>query len=196
MLESLLISYFLGAVPFSYIFTKAFCGKDITTLGSGNVGTSNAVYSCGMKVGLLCLIGDFFKGYFAYLIAANLFGLSGWSLVFSSVAVVAGHNWSIFLKFKGGKGIATTWGVLCAANLLVGLLGALFMLVIALLTKYMAVGTVMACVFVFFISFVPFFNFNTMLILMLLLTILPKHYENYIRIKNGTELKINERLKE
>ena len=59
MLESLLISYFLGAIPFSYIFTKTLCGKDITTLGSRNVGTSNAVYSCGMKVGLLCLIGDF-----------------------------------------------------------------------------------------------------------------------------------------
>jgi glycerol-3-phosphate acyltransferase PlsY len=196
MLESLLISYFLGAIPFSYIFTKSLCGKDITKLGSKNVGTSNAVYSCGMKVGLLCLIGDFFKGYFAYLIASGLFGLSGWALVITSVAVVAGHNWSIFLKFKGGKGIATTWGVLCASNPLAGLLGALFMLVITLFTKYMAMGTVLACVFVFLISLVPFFNFNALLILMLLLTILPKHYENYLRIRNGTEIKINERLKE
>lgn len=192
---SILISYFLGAIPFSYLFPKKIKNKDVRELGSHNVGTSNAVYTSGMKVGLLCLLGDFSKGYFAYFLTFYFFNLTGWMLILSSLAVVAGHNWNIFLKFKGGKGMATAWGVIFSSNYIAGLLFLLYATVLSLSTKYIAVGTVFGVFFVWVTSLFPIFNFNSLLILAMLLIILPKHYENVIKIKNGTEYKITERMK-
>jgi glycerol-3-phosphate acyltransferase PlsY len=192
---SILLSYLLGAIPFSYLIPKMIKNIDVRALGSHNVGTSNAVYTSGMKVGLLCLLGDFSKGYFAYYLAANIFEVNGWMLIFSSVAVVAGHNWNIFLKFKGGKGMATAWGVIFSSNYIAGGLFLLYATIITLSTKYIAVGTVFGVFFVWLTSFFNYFDFNSYLILAMLLIILPKHFENVKKIKNGTEYKINERMK-
>ncbi|RAO99670.1 hypothetical protein PW5551_02595 [Petrotoga sp. 9PW.55.5.1] len=191
---SMIVSYFLGAIPFSYIFPKLIKNNDVRKLGSHNVGTSNVVFTSGMKIGLLALLGDFFKGYFAYFLAVNLFYLSGWMLIFSCLAAVVGHNWSLFLKFKGGKGMATTWGIIFASNYIAGILFFLYALLITLTTKYIAIGTVMAVFLVLLSSFIPIFNFNQILILFLFLLILIKHTENFKKILNGTEYKINERM--
>ena len=192
---SIVISYLLGAIPFSFFIPKLLKNVDVRFLGSHNVGTSNVVYTSGMKVGLLCLLGDFSKGYLAYYLAENIFNLDVWMLIISSVAVVAGHNWNIFLKLKGGKGMATAWGVIFSSNYIAGALFLLYAIVITLSTKYIAVGTVFGIFFVWMSSFFDFFDFNSNLILAMLLIILPKHIENVKKIKNGTEYKINERMK-
>jgi glycerol-3-phosphate acyltransferase PlsY len=146
-----------------------------------------------MKVGLLCLLGDFFKGYLAYYLAVNVFQLDGWILIFSSLAVVAGHNWNIFLKFKGGKGMATAWGVIFSSNYIAGVLFLLYSAIITISTKYISLGTVLGIFFVWVTSLL--FDFNSYLILTMLLIVLIKHIENFKKIKNGTEYKINERMK-
>jgi glycerol-3-phosphate acyltransferase PlsY len=190
---SILVSYLLGTIPFSFIFPKILKGVDVRVSGSHNVGTSNAVYTSGMKVGLLCLLGDFFKGYLAYYLAVNVFQLDGWILIFSSLAVVAGHNWNIFLKFKGGKGMATAWGVIFSSNYIAGVLFLLYSAIITISTKYISLGTVLGIFFVWVTSLL--FDFNSYLILTMLLIVLIKHIENFKKIKNGTEYKINERMK-
>jgi len=191
---SFIVSYFLGAIPFSYLLPKMLKNIDVRKLGSHNVGTSNAVYTSGMKVGLLCFLGDFSKGYLAYYLASNVFGLDGWMLIFSSLAVVMGHNWNIFLKFKGGKGIATSWGVIFASNYIAGLFFLLYSTLITLSTRYISIGTVFGIILVWVTTFFPIFDFNSMLIISLILIILPKHLENFRKIKNGTEYRINERM--
>ncbi|MDK2946465.1 glycerol-3-phosphate 1-O-acyltransferase PlsY [Geotoga petraea] len=191
---SFFVSYFLGAIPFSYLLPKMLKDIDVRNLGSHNVGTSNAVYTSGMKVGLLCFLGDFSKGYLAYYLASNVFGLDGWMLIFSSLAAVIGHNWNIFLKFKGGKGMATAWGVIFASNYIAGLLFLLYATIITLSTKYISMGTIFGITLVWVTSFFPIFDFNSILIVSLILIIIPKHLENFKKIKNGTEYKINERM--
>ncbi len=191
---SILVSYLLGAIPFSYLMPKIMKNIDVRKIGSRNVGASNAVYTSGMKVGFFCFLGDFLKGFLAYYLALNVFDLTGWMLILSSLAVVIGHNWNIFLKFKGGKGMATAWGVIFSSNYIAGLLFLFYATVITFSTKYIAVGTVLGVFFIWITSLLDFFDFDSYLILSMLLIILPKHFENVKKIKNGTEYKINERM--
>ncbi|MGM0640658.1 MAG: glycerol-3-phosphate 1-O-acyltransferase PlsY [Thermotogota bacterium] len=191
---SILISYLLGAIPFSYVIPKIIKNIDVRKNGSKNVGASNAVYTSGMKVGILCFLGDFFKGYFAHHLAIHYFELEPLVLILSSVAVVVGHNWNVFLKLKGGKGMATAWGVIFSSNYIAGILFFLYAATITFSTKYIAVGTVIGVFFVWITSFIPIFDFNSSLFFSLLLIILPKHIENVKKIINGTEYKINERM--
>jgi len=191
---SILVSYLLGAIPFSYLMPKIMKNIDVRKIGSRNVGASNAVYTSGMKVGFFCFLGDFLKGFLAYYLALNVFDLTGWMLILSSLAVVIGHNWNIFLKFKGGKGMATAWGVIFSSNYIAGLLFLFYATIITFSTKYIAVGTVLGVFFIWITSLLDLFNFNSYLFLSMLLIILPKHFENVKKIKNGTEYKINERM--
>lgn len=110
---AIVIAYLLGSIPFAYIAARLKKGVDIRQLGGRNVGALNTMREIGVAVGFAVLFADIAKGSLAVLIAQWL-GLSLiWVFVVGFAAVV-GHNWSIFLKFKGGKGAATTMGVLLA----------------------------------------------------------------------------------
>jgi len=110
---SLLISYLIGSVPTAYIFGKCLKGIDIRQHGSGNVGATNAFRVLGKGPGLLIFILDILKGVLAVALTSSLFGLDQpLVLVLLGIAVVGGHNWTLFLQFKGGKGMATSLGVL------------------------------------------------------------------------------------
>ena len=106
-----LISYLLGSVPFSYIITKLFKGKDIRKLGTKNVGAMNVISVAGLVPGLLALFFDISKGALAVYLTEKITGNSALT-IFAGLFTVIGHNWPIFLKFNGGKGIATTIGIL------------------------------------------------------------------------------------
>lgn len=109
----LLCSYLLGSIPTAYIFGKTLKGIDIRQHGSGNVGATNAFRILGKTAGTLVLVLDILKGALAIVVVGNLFGFDKVLLrVLLGVMVVVGHNWTIFLQFKGGKGIATSLGVL------------------------------------------------------------------------------------
>lgn len=131
--------YLLGAVPFSYLAGR-LKGLDVRQLGSGNVGATNVARVVGIGYGLLALLGDVSKG----AVAAWLTGLLQVPLWVAGFSVI-GHNWSLFLKFTGGKGVATTVGLMLGFALWPTLLATVALWVVAvLLTQYIAVGSVVA----------------------------------------------------
>ncbi len=114
----ILISYLLGSIPTAYIFGKLYRGIDIREYGSGNVGATNVFRVLGKGPGSIVLFMDVLKGLLAVSVLADILGLELiWQRLVLALAVVSGHNWTIFLKFKGGKGIATSLGVLIALSL-------------------------------------------------------------------------------
>ncbi len=138
MLTGLGISYFLGAIPNAYIFAKALKGIDLRKHGSGNLGATNAFRVLGKGIGSTVLVLDILKGLVAVLLASMVFYSETRAvsrplyLCLAAVTVVAGHNWTIFLGFKGGKGMATSLGVIIAFALLIPHFAKLALLVIAL----------------------------------------------------------------
>ena len=110
---AIISAYLLGSIPTAYIYGKLYKGIDIRQHGSGNVGATNVFRVLGKKPGIIVLLLDVLKGVIAVAVAADIFGLTEniYRLVLA-ICVVSGHNWTIFLKFKGGKGIATSLGVL------------------------------------------------------------------------------------
>lgn len=108
-----LISYLVGSIPTAYIFGKLYKGIDIREHGSGNVGATNVFRTLGKGPGFLVLFIDILKGVLAVVCVGDWFQLERvFQRIVLAVAVVSGHNWTVFLKFKGGKGIATSLGVL------------------------------------------------------------------------------------
>ena len=104
------LAYGLGAIPSAYIIGRLARGIDIRTVGSGNVGALNALHQIGPREAVLVLSADILKGVVAILIAAWI-GDSFWACLYGAIGVVAGHNWPVFLGFRGGKGAATVLGV-------------------------------------------------------------------------------------
>lgn len=111
---SLIAAYLIGAIPSAYLFAKFFQGVDIRKFGSGNVGATNAFRVLGRLAGVLVLIADIAKGLVCTTLLADFLVLPQMELwrIILGVVVVIGHNWTIFLRFKGGKGMATSLGVL------------------------------------------------------------------------------------
>ena len=113
VITGIIFSYLVGSIPTAYIFGKAIKGIDIRRHGSGNVGATNVFRVMGKWAGITVLALDIFKGFWIIAVASELFGLvDNWQRILLSIAVVLGHNYTIFLGFKGGKGVATSLGVL------------------------------------------------------------------------------------
>jgi len=114
LIFSLFLSYIIGSVPTAYLFGRFFKGIDIRKHGSKNVGATNAIRVLGKGPGIAVLIIDILKGILAVSFVSHFFGLEErvGVLVCLGIAAVAGHNWTLFLEFKGGKGVATSLGVL------------------------------------------------------------------------------------
>ncbi|MCK5581101.1 MAG: glycerol-3-phosphate 1-O-acyltransferase PlsY [Candidatus Omnitrophica bacterium] len=113
IVSGILTSYLLGSFPTAYLFGKVYKGIDIREHGSGNVGATNVFRVLGKVPGITVLVIDILKGVIALTVVGDLFCLQGVvARALLGVAVVVGHNWTVFLKFKGGKGVATSLGVL------------------------------------------------------------------------------------
>ncbi len=136
----LIISYFLGSIPFSHIFPK-LKGKDVKSAGTKNVGATNALVVAGPFMGALALIGDIGKGYLVVYLATQ-FSNNLWVIVFAGLLAIIGHDFSIFLKFKGGKGVATTGGVLLAFDPILAIIILLIWLLMILITRYFILSTI------------------------------------------------------
>ena len=125
LISGIIISYFLGSIPSAYILGRMFKGQDIRKQGSGNVGATNLYRLAGKLPALSALLGDILKGWLAvYLLGSfysrfNLPCSVSWVRVIFGLAAVCGHNWPVFLHFQGGKGVATSLGVLLGFSFLV-----------------------------------------------------------------------------
>ena len=195
------IAYLLGSISFSVIISKKMAGFDVREKGSGNAGSTNVLRTVGKKAAILTLICDILKGVVAVLIA-TLFGkiwkeLDGALLVqLAGIFVIIGHTFPIFFKFKGGKGVATSLGVLLITNWQIGLICLVFALVLMVLTQMVSVGSIGAAilypVLTLFISqnyIVP----GTYIISSIIIAILVvfNHRSNVKRLLSGTENRIN-----
>jgi glycerol-3-phosphate acyltransferase PlsY len=140
------VAYLCGSIPFGLVVGKLFYGVDVREHGSGNVGTTNVFRVLGMKAGGVVMFLDIFKGWLPAFIAAMLF--SPWAAIFIAAAPVVGHMHSIFLKGKGGKGIATGAGVVLALVPLAFAIIFITWLLLILATRYVSVASLAAAALV------------------------------------------------
>ncbi|MDD4178905.1 MAG: glycerol-3-phosphate 1-O-acyltransferase PlsY [Candidatus Margulisbacteria bacterium] len=141
-----LVSYLLGSIPFSFLASK-LKGKDPRTAGTGNVGASNTLIVAGKRAGVIALLGDVGKAYLAIYLAQR-FALPSWGIALAALAVVVGHDFPIFLKFKGGKGVATTGGILIALDPLFTVLIVLFWTLSMVLIRYFIPATCLTMIII------------------------------------------------
>ncbi len=147
LIAVVLSAYIIGSIPTGYIIVKAFTGQDIRTIGSGSTGATNVKRVMGKKWFFITLLLDAFKGALPVVLAsmfAKTFTGIGLLPVLAAVAVILGHSKSIFLKFTGGKSVASGVGTILALNWQVGLIIALIWSVVTFFTRYVSVGSIVA----------------------------------------------------
>lgn len=186
-------SYLLGSIPFGLVIGKVGYGIDVRQFGSGNVGFTNCYRTLGPLPGLFVLLGDAGKGSASILLARWLGGGDLVS-VLAGLAVIAGHNWSPYLKFKGGKGVATSVGVVIFLVPKISIILLAVWLAVLIVTKFVSLGSIIvALVFPFLmIYFHPgrvnyiIFSFVTAALVII------QHRSNIKRLLAGSELRITE----
>jgi glycerol-3-phosphate acyltransferase PlsY len=179
-------SYLLGSIPFGLILTKIFLKKDIRKIGSGNIGTTNVLRTGKKSLAAATLLLDLMKGYFSIIITFTYFE----NLIsYSALICFIGHIFPVWLKFKGGKGVATYLGVILALSYKFFLIFGISWLVLTFLYRYASLSSIISSLIVFVYSY--FFNNNYSLILFIFfIIIIYTHRENIVRLKNSEESKI------
>ncbi|MFL2877409.1 MAG: glycerol-3-phosphate 1-O-acyltransferase PlsY [Candidatus Pelagibacter sp.] len=180
-------SYLLGSIPFGLIITKIFLGKDIRKVGSGNIGTTNVLRTGKKSLAAATLLFDVLKGYFSILITYNYFN----DLIYLSALICfIGHIFPIWLKFKGGKGVATYLGVILGISLNLGIVFGVTWIVIALIFRYSSLSSILGSMSVWIYSIFFANEMQSYFLFFLFVIIFFTHKENIIRLKNSKETKI------
>ena len=179
-------SYLLGSIPFGLLLTKIFLKKDIRKIGSGNIGTTNVLRTGKKSLAIATLILDLLKGYLSITITLAFFE----NLIsYSALICFIGHIFPIWLKFKGGKGVATYLGVILALSYKFFLIFGISWLVLSFLFRYASLSSIVSSLIIFIYSY--FLNNSFSLILFIFfIFILYTHRENIVRLKNSKESKI------
>lgn len=186
-----IIAYLLGNLSFAFILGKLIMKKDVRDYGSGNSGATNAIRAFGAKIGVLAFIGDVLKGIIAVIIGRALGGEIGGYV--AGALVIIGHNWPILLHFKGGKGVATTVGVVLVISPLIALICFIIGFVIAFFTRMVSLGSIigMALAPLVALIFIRPFNFKLLLFCIFVASMsIYRHRENIKRLLKGTENKL------
>jgi glycerol-3-phosphate acyltransferase PlsY len=183
-------SYLAGSIPAGIVFSRLFRGIDVRQSGSGNIGSANVFRVAGPLPGALTLLFDAAKGFVPVIIAQQL-GLPLWAQLLTGGAAIIGHNWSIILRGRGGKGIATSLGVLLAFAPLVTLIAMAVWIVVIVASRYASLASLLM------IASVPIllalFHYDSAYWIFgagLLLLAIYRHRGNIERLLHGTELKI------
>ena len=195
----LTLSYLSGSVPFGLILTKTFQGKDVRKIGSGNIGATNVLRTGNKVLAILTLAFDILKGYLPVIITIKYFP----ELInLSCLVVFLGHIFPVWLKFKGGKGVATYLGILFALSIQLSLLFIFTWIVVALVFKYSSLSSIFASFTVFVITLIKntavkyisisnnTFENSIMILFIFFILILFTHRKNIYNLKNKTEQKI------
>jgi glycerol-3-phosphate acyltransferase PlsY len=211
----IIIGYLVGSVPFGVLVSRLTTGADPRLVGSGKIGTTNVLRTAGKKAAALVLILDLTKGALPVILAELIFegnhvvwygeGLL-WTTrvaqVTAAVSAIAGHNWSVFLKFKGGRGVATFIGGLLAMYWPAAIVGGGVVLIIGVMTRYMSLGSISGAVTAFIMlasliairpeqfSYVLAYVFYTMICAVFIFAI---HRDNIMRLVTGTERRLGDK---
>lgn len=188
----LIASYLLGAVPFATIVARAR-GVDIRTVGSGNSGATNVQRALGWGPGLLVAVIDICKGAVAVWLARRL-GVGDLTAALCGVLAVIGHNYSVFLRFRGGKGVATSFGTILAIDPLVGAGTAVLALGTMVLTRYVSAGSMLGALASVTLAVVlPRPWWERALLALLALLLIWQHRDNLRRLWQGRERRFGEK---
>jgi acyl phosphate:glycerol-3-phosphate acyltransferase len=193
-----LSAYLLGSIPFGFLLVRLFLKEDIRAKGSGNIGATNVVRSGAKKLGALTFILDAFKGFFAVWLASRIFFSLGLAPVpltnataLAALCAILGHIYPVWLRFKGGKGVATAFGVFLALAPLAALAGLAVFAIIFALSKYVSLASILAAIaFLLFALFLPHAAHSPWLVAVIILIpiiVIAKHHQNIRRLLNGTE---------
>lgn len=189
----IIISYLIGSIPTGYLIGKYFFKVDIKTLGSGNIGATNVLRNLGKKMGLLTLLGDSLKGFIPVLFAVlyKPYPLNQTLLFFCALMAFLGHLFPLYLKFKGGKGVATALGIYLILFPLQLLYSAIIFFLIVFKTRYVSLGSIISALAMpLFVSFSAKDSYQIMLTVIISALIIYKHKENIQRLLEGRENKL------
>ncbi|MBI5573583.1 MAG: glycerol-3-phosphate 1-O-acyltransferase PlsY [Elusimicrobia bacterium] len=185
----LLISFLLGSIPNAYLLAKIFYGIDIRYCGSGNPGATNVWRTVGKIPGTLTFLFDVLKGFMPVFISKKIFTEPSLTIpMLAGFCAVAGHIWTPFLKFKGGKGVATGYGVFLGLAPLSAIFSLIVFSVVLLITKYVALGSITASISL--PIFLYFFNepvITKYVSIILAIIVVWRHKSNIKKILNKTE---------
>tara|TARA_B100000941_G_scaffold12434_1_gene7645 strand:+ start:1519 stop:2097 length:579 start_codon:yes stop_codon:yes gene_type:complete len=182
-----LYSYFLGSIPFGFILTKIFLKQDIRETGSGNIGATNVLRTGNKFLAILTLVLDFLKGYMTIIITLKYFNDL---ILLSALICLLGHIFSIWLKFKGGKGVATYLGILLAISVNYFLIFIIVWVSILLIFKYSSLSSILAAFGIFIYEYF-FLESNILSFLFIsFIIILYTHRSNILKLINKTETKV------
>ena len=180
-------SYLIGSIPFGLIITKIFLGKDIRNIGSGNIGTTNVLRTGKKSLAAATLLFDVLKGYVSILIAYKYFN----ELIYLSALICfIGHIYPVWLKFKGGKGVATYLGIILGISFTLGLIFGVAWIIIAIIFRYSSLSSILGSMIVWIYSIYLSDEIQSYFLFFLFIFIFFTHKENIIRLKNSKESKI------
>ena len=204
-----IIAYLLGAIPVGLIISRRMAHVDIREHGSGNIGATNVFRTLGTRLGLLTGILDLSKAAAAVLLAMFIIGnealvVAGHDIhlqlaqILAAISAMVGHNWSVYIKFKGVKGVACFIGGLLVINWVVALIGLATGIIIALTTRYVSLGSMLAavCVLLVLVALALLAVSAPVYIVYGLLAaglIVFQHRSNIMRLQSGTEIKLGDK---
>ncbi len=214
-LAVVVIGYLLGSIPFGLLIARLFAKKDVREVGSGKIGMTNVMRAAGKKAAAVSLLLDMGKGVAAVLLAGLIFSgyVNGSTVgftwyesakVLAALAAIAGHTWSVFLRFKGGRGVATFIGGLMALHWPAAVVGGGLILIIGFRTKYMSLGSIIGAVTAFimltmlnlmridFLKPYPPIEYVTYAMICAVFIYI-MHRDNIIRLVSGTERRIGDK---
>lgn len=191
-------AYLLGSIPFGYLLVRFFRKEDIRQKGSGNIGATNVIRSGAKGLGAVTFLLDVLKGYLAVLLCRLWLTHAGatWELRSNVIGLVAlcailGHIYTVWLGFRGGKGVATAFGVFLALAPWATLAGLAVFVVIFAMTRYVSLGSILAAaafpVFAMLLPHGPRTPWLTAVLFLIPLIVIAKHHQNIARLLSGTE---------
>ena len=181
-----ILSYIFGSIPFGFIFTKLFLKKDIRNIGSGNVGATNVMRTGNKLIGYFTLMFDILKAVIPILIIKLFFFQY---IYIASLCIFLGHIFPVWLKFKGGKGIATYIGILFCLNIYLGISFCLIWIIIFSIFKYSSLSSLIATIFIPIINYLFFNDAFIFFYIIIFVLIFFSHRENIKRLINSKESK-------
>lgn len=186
-------SYLFGSIQFGYLISKYIYKIDITTKGSGSTGGTNVLRVVGMLPGITSFVFDFLKGFLPALLAREFFSEDALMIaIFAGLAAVIGHNWPVFFRLRGGKGVASSLGVLFSSFPMLGIAALLVFCGVVLISRYVSVASMSAAVAATILAFAFRMDLEAMIYCSIATSlIIFRHYSNIKRLVEGTENKIS-----
>ncbi len=194
-LYSLNLSYIIGSIPFGFLLTKCFAKKDVRDLGSGNTGATNVLRVAGKYVALVTFLCDFLKSFIPLIILINIMEVADGIIMLSSIQLILGHMFPLWLRFKGGKGVATTIGIYWAYSIYLGIAATFTWILIFALSRYSSLASIIMVLVtpifsILLYDFIPLCTFHIFTLFLIALLIILRHHKNIRRLIQGVESKI------